>query len=89
MIGEWGCQQPHRIPDWNAVQSSRNVDPRVATVSIADPFNLGMPYSVAESGVMGFFSNLCGLESILAVVTRMPMLPETRCLKPTLNMPAA
>jgi hypothetical protein len=35
---------------------------------------------------MGPFSNLWGLESILAVVTCMPMPPEPRRLKPALNI---
>ena len=35
---------------------------------------------------MGLCSNLCGLESILAVVARMPMLREPRRLKPALNI---
>jgi hypothetical protein len=35
---------------------------------------------------MGPFSNLCRLESILAVVTRMPMPPEPKRLEPALNI---
>jgi hypothetical protein len=35
---------------------------------------------------MGHLSNLSGLESILAVVTPMPISPEPRRLKPALNI---
>ena len=40
----------------------------------------------SRAGVIGLFSNLCRLESIVAVITRMPMPPEPRRLKPALNI---